>query len=133
MAQIGAGKRERFALALASGCTIGKAATAAGIGRRTATRWITDRALQARVAELQAAMVRRALGRMSATMSRAAARLRKLIQSDDERVALGACRAVLELRTGLCESEEFERRLAAVEQAEWSGRTTAAHTNGACT
>jgi transposase-like protein len=118
MSHFGSPKRERFALALASGLSITKAAARVGIGRRTASRWLTELELQKRVGELQAAMVGRALGSMSASMSRAAARLRNLVRSDDERVALGACRAVLELRTKLHESEEVERRLAALEVAE---------------
>jgi hypothetical protein len=118
MSQNGAGKRERLAVLVASGHSVTKAAARIGIGRRTASRWLVEPELQTRISELRAAMVRRALGAMSAGMASAAVRLRRLVQSSDERVALGACRAVLELRTKLHESEELEQRLTALEQSE---------------
>ena len=125
MAGIGSTKRERLALLVAGGMSVRQAAAKAGVGLRTAHRWSAeDAAFQLRVAQLRGTLVRRAVGRMSATMNRAAARLRQLVASSDERVALGACRAVLELRTKLHESEELDQRLRALEERAAAGEKT---------
>jgi hypothetical protein len=88
-------RREKFALALAGGRTVTKAAAKAGIGRRTATRWLAEPAMRARVAELRSAMIARAIGRTAAGLALAAGRLRRLVRSKDERVALRAASALL--------------------------------------
>jgi hypothetical protein len=93
------------------------AASAAGIGERTATRRWADARFRQRVAELRSEMVSRALGKMADGMSDAAGKLRALLSATSESVQLGACRALLELGVKLRESVELEARLAALEAA----------------
>jgi hypothetical protein len=111
------GARERLALLLAGGASVIAAAKKTNIGLRTAFRWLADPAFQARIVELRNEASGRALGRLSLTMNSAARKLAKLIASTDERIALSAARSILELRGKLHETDEFERRLSAVEQA----------------
>lgn len=111
-------RRERLAVLLAGGRSVRAAARISGVAERTAYRWYTEDAeFQKRVAELRTKMTKRGVDVLSGAMVRAAAKLRKLVTSSDERVALSACRAVLELRTKLHESEDHERRLRALEAA----------------
>jgi hypothetical protein len=117
MADIGRRKGDSALLvALAGGRTVRAAARAAGIGERTARRRLADPAFRARVAEMRADMVERALGRAARGMSAAADTLRRLLRADKESVRLGAARALLELTVKLRESVELEQRLCALEE-----------------
>jgi hypothetical protein len=60
MADFGRRKDDALLLTLASGRSVRAAARAAGIGERTATRRMADRAFRRRVSELRADMVERA-------------------------------------------------------------------------
>src|SRR5262245_2540293 len=125
MAGNGNTKRERLALLVAGGMSVRQAAAKAGVGLRTAHRWSAEDAdFQRRVAELRGTRVRRAVGRISAPRDRAVGRVREVVASADERVALGACRAVLELRTRLHEAEELDRQLRALEERAAAGGQT---------
>jgi hypothetical protein len=68
------------------------------------------------VAELRAAALERATGKMGDAMAEAAAVLRTLLPAERESVRLGACRAILELGAKLWESVELEQRLEALEK-----------------
>src|SRR5262249_23194210 len=117
MADNGRRKREdALAVALAAGQTLRDAATAAGISDRTATRRWADPAFRRRVAELRAAAVERATGKMADSVAEAADALRALLAAESESVRLGACRAVLELAVKLREAVELEERVAALER-----------------
>jgi hypothetical protein len=109
---------DALALALAGGKTVRDAAQSAGIGERTATRRVADPDFRRRIAELQAEMVGRALGKMAEGMTEAADTLRALLNSEGESVRLGAARSILELANKLREAVELDERLAALERRE---------------
>lgn len=104
-----------FASSIAAGMTIAAAAAAAGIAERTAYSRLSEPGFKARIATIRADMVSQATARLSAAMTRSAERLAELAESQDEKVALTACRSVLELGTRLRESEELESRIAELE------------------
>ena len=106
---------ESLVAALASGMTVDKAAKRAGVSRSTATRRMRNRTFRQRVTEARAEFVSRALGRLSDSATEAADTLRALLSAGDDRVKLGAARAVLELGVKLKESTELEARIAALE------------------
>jgi hypothetical protein len=101
-----------LAVALAAGQEVADAARSARLSERTAYRRLADPDFRRRVAELRGRAVDRALGRLSGTMAQAADRLKALLDSDDERVALAAARAVLEFGHRLREQVELEERVA---------------------
>jgi hypothetical protein len=100
-----------LAAALAAGQEVAEAARAAGVSERTAYRRLAEPEFKRHVGELRGAMVSQALGRLSDAMTAAADRLRKLVDSADEKVALGAAKAVLELTPRLREAEELQGQL----------------------
>jgi hypothetical protein len=106
---------EALALALAAGQTLRDAAAASGFGERTATRRWTDPDFRRQVAELRAAAVERATGKMGDGMAEAADTLRQLLKARSEAVQLGAARSLLELTVKLRENVELEARIAALE------------------
>jgi hypothetical protein len=55
-------------------------------------------------------------GVLARCTTHAASRLVRLLESEDERLALGAARSVLGLTKTIQEAVEFEQRLAAIEQ-----------------
>jgi hypothetical protein len=116
MASIGSAKRERLALLLAAGLSLRKAASIAQVGLRTACRWHREDAeFLKRIAQLREEMSVRAKARLTATMTRAARRLRQLIDSNNEAVALKAAVAVLTVQAKLDSFEAFDSRLRRVE------------------
>jgi hypothetical protein len=106
---------DALALALAAGATLEQAAEQSKVSLRTACRRLEDPAFTARVAEFRTAMVDRAVGFLAAGMSTAASTLWHLVSSRNERVALTAARAVLELAVKIRESTEMEQRLVRLE------------------
>jgi hypothetical protein len=110
------GKRERAAVALASGHSVRGAAGAVGIGERTLYRWRDDPAFAQRVRDLQAELVRRAVGRLSRAMPKAAVKLRKLLASESEKIQLAAAGKLLESGLKLRDQVDLEERLAALER-----------------
>jgi hypothetical protein len=101
---------------LAGGATVRTAAAKAGVSERTAFRRLADEAFRRRVAEARGAMLGRAVGRLSATATAAAAELRKLLKAADAKVRLRAAVAVLTLGPRLRESEELEERIRILEE-----------------
>lgn len=117
MAENGRRKRDdALAVALAAGQTIRAAASAAGIGERTASRRWADPDFRRRVAELRADMIGRATGKMGDGMAEAADVLRTLLAAESESVRLAACRAILELGVKLRETVELAARVADLER-----------------
>src|SRR5262249_12391001 len=103
------------AAGLAAGKPVRKAAAAAGVGERTAYRKLKDPAFRALVGELRQRMVGQAVGRLSAGMGQAAAKLLKLLASQDDKVQLAAAKAILEAGPRLRDSEELARKVAELE------------------
>jgi hypothetical protein len=84
---------------------------------------MADPDFRRRVGELRAEMVNEALGQLARSMVAAVRRLRKLVASADERVALGACRAIVELHARVKETAELEARIAALEDRSTQGQS----------
>jgi HEAT repeat protein len=110
-----------LAATVAAGQSLRDAAKLVGIGERTAARRWAEPAFQRKVVALRAAMVERALGRLSDAMSAAAEQLRELLGARSEAVRLGAARSLLELGVKLRESVELEQRVSALEARRGEG------------
>jgi hypothetical protein len=104
------------ALALAAGQTLRDAATAAGIGERTATRRWADPTFRRRVAELRAGALEQASAKLTNAMSEAAAVLRKLLAAETESIQLAASRVLLDSTVKLREAVDLEHRIATLEK-----------------
>jgi hypothetical protein len=78
--------------------------------------WLKDDVFLARVQELRSKVFQRAVALLCGASGRAAKTLGKLLQSKDERVQLGAAKAILEAAPRLREAVELEIRLQALEQ-----------------
>jgi hypothetical protein len=87
---------EALALALAGGQTIRDAAEKVGVAERTVYWRLENPEFRARVLELRSVVVQRAAGLLADGLAGAVARLRQLVSSPDERVALAACREMLD-------------------------------------
>lgn len=107
---------DKLLLALASGETIRAAAASAGITERTVARRLEEEEFRRQVAQLRAAMIDSAMGRMADGMADAATTLRKLLRAKAESVRLGAARSLLELTIRLRDNIDFEERITALEQ-----------------
>jgi hypothetical protein len=118
MASNGNTKREAVALRLADGASVRGAARACHVGERTVHTWLADPAFTARVTELRSRMFGRAVSVLTRLAGKAARKLNKLMDSEQESIALGACRTVLEAGPRLRELTELEERLAALEAAD---------------
>jgi hypothetical protein len=101
------GADELLALALAQGQTVRDAAATAGIAERTAHRRQVDPDFRRRVSQLRDEMIGRAVGILAETMSTGATRLKELVASKNETVALGAVRLLLEMPCKLRDSVEL--------------------------
>ena len=82
-----------------------------GIGRRTLTRWKGREGFRRRVAELRSEMIGKAMGRAVEAASDGATALRRLLNSPNEGIVLGAARALLQLSGHLYEAIELRRDL----------------------
>jgi hypothetical protein len=115
----GQGRREAAALALAIGRSLRAAARDAAVSERTLRTWASETDFAARVRVLRSEVFTRAVAVLCGASTQAAAKLRRLLKSDDERIGLGAARAILEAAPRLREAgelaervEELEKRLA---------------------
>lgn len=103
--------------ALARGESVAEAAKAAGIGLRTAHRWLVEKSeLRRQVATVRADMLALAAGSLAANCGAAVTALRGLLKAKSEQCRLGAARAILEMATRLREAVELEDRIRALEQ-----------------
>ncbi len=116
-----AGPDALLAAALAGGRDVADAAAAAGVSESTVYRRLRSPEFRKLVAQLRGEMVGQALGRMAALMTEAADRLKKLLNSRNERVRLAAVKVVLEVTPRLREQSEIEERLVALEAAAGGG------------
>jgi hypothetical protein len=110
-------RQEMAALYLAMGDSPEQAAKKAGCGVRTLRRWMAEDAdFTARVKELRAEMTSQAVGRLVASMTKAAEQLAILaVRGSREAIRLQAAKAVLELAIRVRETEELEERIVALE------------------
>jgi hypothetical protein len=108
-------RQEALALALAAGGSIRAAAAKAKVAERTARYWLAEDGFRARVEQLRAAMIERSLGIMANTTTKAAAVLRKLLESKCEKTRLAAAKEILTLTLAVRQSVTMESRLQALE------------------
>ena len=116
MSESKASKRDQAALLLASGRSTAQTAAGVEVSRRTILRWLKDVDVAARVLGLRRELFKRSGGMLARCTTHAACRLGRLLESDDERVALSAARSVLGLGQTIQDAVEFEQRLATIEQ-----------------
>jgi hypothetical protein len=109
--------RDLAAVALAAGKTFDEAATAAGVTERTIHNWSTDEEFRDRVSELRREMVGRACGELAEAMGAAAKKLRELVGSTEERIALRAASAVIRHSLQVTELVELQERVEKLEHA----------------
>jgi hypothetical protein len=109
-------RREALALDLAAGWPAKEAAARNGVSERTAGLWRKEPAFAARVEELRAQLLEQAMAVLVSGTTGAAAVLRKLLESADERVRLRAAQQVLEQATRLREAVTLEERVRLLEQ-----------------
>ena len=107
----------KLIVALAGGATVRAAAIAAGIAERTAYRYLEILDFRQAVLKARSAMIDQAAGRLAQTSTKAAATLRKLLDSDDERVKGAAAEKILRLGTQLRDSNELAERISRLEEA----------------
>lgn len=107
---------QAIAAALAAGATKQEAARLVGVGERTVYRRLEDRQFRRRIDDARADLVNRVAGGLADASLAAVDTLRALLEADSESVRLGACRAILDLCLRHREADEFERRIAAIEE-----------------
>ncbi len=114
-----AGERgtEALVMVLAAGKPVTEAARLAGVSERTAWRRLNDPAVRQQVRDARAALIDHTVSRLAAASMGAAATLVALLDAESEPVRLRAAVAILEQTVKLRDSEELERRLAALEAA----------------
>jgi transposase-like protein len=110
------GKKEAAALLLAVGRSVRAVAREAGCSERTLRNWQGEEAFAARVRVLRSEVFARSVGILCGASARAAAKLRRLLRSEDERIGLGAARAILEATPRLREAGELAERVAELEK-----------------
>lgn len=110
--------RQRAALPIVAGApTIRAGIEAAGIPSATWYRWCEDDAFRVAFRELQQAQVEESLSDAKRGLRFAVSGLLGLVASKDERVRLGACRALADLGLKAIEVCDQEERLVAIERA----------------
>ncbi len=107
---------EALVAAVAAGATKQEAAQLIGVGERTVYRRLDDPDFRRRVDQARAELVSRTVGKLADASTAAVTTLCALLEADSESIRLGAARAILELGLKLRASEEFERRLSALEE-----------------
>ena len=110
------------AAALATGETATAAAATAKVHERTVRKWLDRPEFKARVEQLRAEAVGRAVNRLSGSMTTAADALMQLVGNDDPHIRFKAAKAVIELGVKLKEHVELEQRVKDLE-AKLAGST----------
>jgi hypothetical protein len=111
--------RDAVAAALARGETVRESACGAGVSERAVTYWLAgDPVFRARLDELRAGLLERSMSITLGATAAAATRLKRLVKSRNERVALSAARAVLETAVSMRNAVSLEQRLRALEEAD---------------
>jgi len=109
------GKDDRLALALAQGLTRSEAALYAGMGERTVYTKLRDPEFLALVNLLRDRLISEAVGKLAASGGPAVARLKGLLESEDEGIALQAAKSLIMLLVKLGSYNDLAARLAVVE------------------
>jgi hypothetical protein len=105
-----------LAFALAAGASTSAAAEEFGVNQRTVQRRLNEPDFRQLVADLRAELMGQALGRMASNMTtRAADSLAALLDSEDERVRLRTCRALLSLGLKMRDSVDLTERVREIE------------------
>ncbi len=103
-------------LALACGATVEAAARQCGLSERTVYRRLHEADFRARLQALQADMVQRTAGALTAAATEGVRTLLDLLKpASPPAVRLGAARAVLELGMKVRDAAELAERIAALE------------------
>lgn len=105
-----------IAAAIAGGATRKQAAERAKVSVRTVGHRLADPAFKAIVKQYRARMIDRTLGALSKGIAKAAAKLVKLIDADDDGTSHRACTAVLDRFASLQSVADMEERLAELER-----------------
>jgi hypothetical protein len=109
---------EALAAALAGGNTVEGAAHIAGVSRATAFRRLKDPDFKGRIDVIRAEMIDRTLGHLSAGATEGSIVLRTLaVNSKDERIKLGASKALVDSVLRVRDSVILEERIKALEEA----------------
>jgi transposase-like protein len=109
-------RRAALALAIAEGSSVVAAARKAGVGTRTAFRWLREDAFKDRVEELRDMLTSATIDAMVSAGVEAAETLRKLMRSEnDPAVRLGAARTLLSSLLSYRQHAEFNARIAKLE------------------
>lgn len=103
------------AAALAGGAGVQEAATRAGIGRRTLSRWLTTPKFAARVEELKAQATACAVNTLTSAMSLAAETLVGLLDGVPD-VRLRAAKTIIEMGVKLNEHYDLAQRITELER-----------------
>lgn len=109
------GADELLAVALAGGASVGTAAAQFSLSETTVRRRLRTAAFAARVIEIRAEMSARAVGQTAALLEAAGLRLARLLESNNDAIALGAVREVYNAHCKMRDLVEFARRLSLVE------------------
>jgi hypothetical protein len=104
--------------ALAAGAPVEQAAAQAGLSTRTAYRRLADPGFRSRLAAARDEVIVSALAALARATGQAVITLAELLESGDERVRLGAAKALLEQTLRLREAVLLEERLATLERRE---------------
>jgi hypothetical protein len=107
---------EVLATAIATGQKIADCAKLAGVSESTAYARLRNVDFKDRVAEIRAAMVSAAVGRLSGTMADAAEVLAKLIESESETTRFRAADRLITHAIRVVEIEELQRRVEELEK-----------------
>lgn len=89
-------KMEQAAIMLAGGATVTDAAAAVEVDRATVSGWQSLAAFEARVNQVRQAAIRAAEAKTLTLGAKALDRMERLIDSQNERIALSAAMAILE-------------------------------------
>ena len=115
----GNGKRKgefTLILSLAQGMSVPQAASAAGMGERTAYKRLEDQDVQDRINELRQELFKEAVRQLAASCSLATTTLQHLLNAESEMVRLGAARTILEMANKLRTTVLLEDRLTDMER-----------------
>jgi transposase-like protein len=91
------GSKATLLLALVGGATIKAAAAEAGVSEQTAHRWLREPKFKAREKQMRAELLATGFASLCASANLAAVKLRELLGSKNEGVALSAARSILSI------------------------------------
>jgi hypothetical protein len=109
------GKRDRYALALATGRSVIAASAEAAISQRTAERWAKDPEILVRVSELRGRMIDMAIGQIADALCKSVEVMVELLGEESPAIRLRAAEALQSCLLRLKEHAELDRRVLAIE------------------